>query len=566
MQPRLPLLVSVALLAAGTFACGGGAPSRPPNIVFILADDLGYMDVVAYAAKTRNVPRAETYYETPNIDRLADAGVAFTQAYANPVCSPSRAALLTGKYHARLGVTTAWKSSNVYPRALGTPVPEGHHPLDAVHEDTVHAQQAWRNGLVMMGLPAGSPLDGGLDERTLPEILLGYHSAFVGKWHLGGAGLPAYQPQQHGFNRVLAHFDSGGSPYFNWQRAYAHNSWASLPTHRALQGLTRQRGSFASPSKAEHVTDAFTDAAVEYIQEQATHPERPFFLFFSHFSVHAPFQGKPEDVAHFEQKSTRGWNGQSSAIAAAMIKTLDDSVGRVVNALLLTDQLDNTVIVFMSDNGGTGRTNHAPLQGGKGFMYEGGVRVPLIVLAPGYEQGVWSEAVVNIIDLLPTLGELAGAPVEHPIDGVSFAEQLEDASAARDSAPIYWHYPQNLGATDPATGLPFTPRSAIRKGDYKLMWDWHGRLELYDIANDIGETNDLAAAEPGRAKALFSELEAWLDANVEQRYFPTQNPNYDASLDERRYPFRDLRAELLGKTGLIGLPDAAGRNAQAALR
>jgi len=549
LRPWSRLAAGLALILLGC----AEAPHDPPNIVIILADDLGYMDVVSYAARMRGVSRSETYYETPNIDRLADEGVAFSQAYANQLCSPTRAALLTGRYHARLGVTTGWFDGARHAHALGQQPLPGHHALDVAHDDAIEEQQAWLNARVMMALAAGSELDAGWDELTLPEILDDYDSAFVGKWHLGAGGLPAYQPDRQGFDHVLAHLDSGASAYFGWQDRYTPGSWQKYPTHRAIHDEPRLQGSWQGEPPRRFLTDAFTDLAVAYIEQRATIDDEPFLLYFSHFSVHGPFQAKPQDIRHFESKATRGWNGQSKPVQAAMIKVLDDSVGRVVDALERTGQSENTVIVFMSDNGG--------------FLYEGGIRVPLSVWAPGRFAAGWSSVPVHCIDLVPTLSALAGRDLTHEIDGVSLVPLLEHPAArstAHSGRALYWHYPFNVKLRDPAKGnLPLTPQSAIRRADHKLVWDWHGKLELYDLSQDVSELRDLSTEEPALAKELFEELADWLDHNVERRYFPSPNPDYDATRDRRPYPHRDLRRELLGRSEAPGLPDRVGHESAA---
>jgi len=231
-----------------------------------------------------------------------------------------------------------------------------------------------------------------------------------------------------------------------------------------------------------------------------------------------------------------------------------------------TGLLHNTIVIFASDNGGLmSKTSNAPLRNGKAFLYEGGVRVPLIVWVPGRVKGPnWCDVPVHATDLLPTMAALAGVPIKHRIDGQSLVSLLNDPANKAGGyvpKPIYWHYPFNVGLNDPETGLPLPPHSAIRKGGHKLIWDWHGRLKLFHVAQDIAEEKDLAQEEPALTRQLFSDLVTWLDSNVERRYFPTPNARYQADKDTRGYPFRDLRKELLGLTAPPGLPDAMGRNA-----
>jgi len=338
--------------------------------------------------------------------------------------------------------------------------------------------------------------------------------------------------------------DAGGMPFWNWRRRPG-----------------------AEP-ETSYLTDGLTDLAVDYIQRQTQTPQRPFFLNLWHFAVHLPLQAKQEDVDYFSKKTTRGWNGHDDPAYAAMIKSLDDSVGRVVDALRQTNQLDNTVIVFMSDNGGKafeGPTTNTPLREGKAFLCEGGIRVPLIFRQPGrFEGGRWTDVPAHCIDIFPTLAALAGKSVRPNVDGVSLLPLLEDPSNRRKKVdpdrPLYWHYPFNVIWRDATMDLPLTPHSGMRKGDYKLIWDWHGRLQLFNIARDISEKQDLSQVESERTLALFRELVDWLDTNVERRYFPTPNPEYDAAKDNRPYPLRDLVKELLGRTAPLGQPDAMGKN------
>jgi len=547
--------------------CVVSAPAAKPNVIFILADDLGYMDIAAYAAKVRGVDRAECYYETPHIDTLVDQGVAFSQAYANQLCSPSRAAILTGRYHCRIGMTTAWFDNipNYYNQ--GQKTPEGYHPLDSNHGDNIQAEQAWNNAKVIHGLPSGSRLDQGWDEICIPEVLDEHRAAFIGKWHLGGGGVQGYTPADQGFH-VLAHLDIGACQYFNWQRLWKPNTWTVWKSHKAIWDQPRFHGSWQSEIQPDekYLTDRLTDLAVDYIRDAAKKPETPFLLYFSHFSVHTPIQARPQDIAYFTEKSTRGWNGQDNPTYAGMVKALDDSVGRIIETLKETDQTDNTIIVFFSDNGGLMPfTSNAPLRNGKAFLHEGGIRVPLIVYAPAViKKPAWSDVPVHAVDILPTLAELSGKKVKHTIDGRSFATLLNDPANARGRYPVrpmYWHYPFNVGLDDPQTGLPLTPSSAIRQGDYKLIWDWHGRLSLFNLKEDLEEKHNLTEEKPELTSALFETLVSWLDQNVERRYFPTRNPDYNAEKDKRDYPFSDLRKELLGLTHEPGLDDRMGKNA-----
>jgi arylsulfatase A-like enzyme len=560
---------SLGLAAEARLESGG---SQKPNIVFILADDLGYMDINAYATHLTGVPKAQQFYETPNLDRLVDRGVAFSQAYVFQLCSPSRAAILTGKNPSRIGVTTAWFETltNYYNQGL-TP-PPGYHPLDSIHFDPIKVQQAWKNGLVLQGLPSGQPMDQGWNELCLPEVLTNYDSAFLGKWHLGGAGVVGYQPKDQGFKDVLAYLDSGASVHFRWRPNWTPGAWTGWPGWSHIRNQPRAHGyyPYAQPTKP-YLDDALTDLAVDYIQHRAQTPDRPFLLYFCHYAVHEPLQARPEDIKHFQNKPTRGWHGQTNAIYAGMVKALDDSVGRVVQALKDTGQLDNTVIVFLSDNGGLmGPTSNSPLRDGKAFLYEGGVRVPFVIWWPKHTAPAWSDVpVCAATDIMPTLAALTESrvPPTDKIDGESLLPLLTDPANSNGGyqvKPIYWSYPFNCALIDPETGLPLPPASSVRAGDYKLIWNWAGTLELYDIAKDIGEQHNLAAAKPKLALQLYQQLVDWLDNNVEQRYLASPNPDYQPDQDPRRllYPFRNLRQDLLNLTNAPGRPNALDQNSE----
>ncbi len=547
----------VALVAC--LAVHAAAPARP-NIVFILADDLGYVDINAYAARLTGAKPSEMYYETPHIDWLTREGVAFGQAYACQLCSPTRAGLLTGKIAARIGVTTATPATVRTFYNQGLPPPSGYLANDALYwGDPIKIQQALLNGSTLEALPSGQPLDQGRDETTMAEALTGYRSAFIGKWHLGGHGSRGWQPQDQGFE-PLAYTDEGGSVYFNWRRVWDSRVKKNprMPQPDLLAGK-------AGPDTGKtYLTDSLTQNAVDYLNAQAAQQERsPFFLYFCHLAVHTPFQGKPEDVAYFEKKATRGWNGHANAIYAAMLKSLDDSVGRILDTLQQTGLAEHTLVVFMSDNGGVtytspAATSNAPLKGGKAMMFEGGIRVPLIFRQPGrIAAGQWCDVPVDYADLFPTLLQLANhdpRPHYARIDGRSLAPLLTDLTNARRGYPRethYWHYPFNVGIVHPDDGLPPAPHSAIREGDFKLIFDWSGKLYLHDIRIDWREQHNLAETQPAKARELFKKLNAWLDANVAAKYTPLLNPAYDASKEARARPFVDLRKQILGEARAI---------------
>ncbi len=545
-------------LGAPSISVAAKSPPSRPNIVFILADDLGYMDVNAYATRVTGLPAARHYYETPTLDRLTRGGTAFAQAYACQLCSPTRAGLLTGRNAAKIGVTTASPGSvRTYYNQGRTP-PPGYLAHDAIYwGDNIKIEQALLNGSTLDALPSGQPLDQGRDEITLAEALSGYHSAFIGKWHLGSHGARGWQPQDQGFEE-LAYFDEGGSPYFNWRGLWNQrkNDFPKMPQPELL------RGKSGPDTGKPYLTDSLTDTAVEFIARQATNVQ-PFFLYFCEFAVHAPFQAKPDDIAHFENKDTRGWNGQSNAVYAAMLKSLDESVGRILDELRRTGLSSNTLVVFMSDNGGVTYTTpaatcNAPLTGGKAMLFEGGIRVPLVLHWPGHiTANQWCNVPVTYEDIFPTLLDLSGKnPEPHysRIDGRSLKPLLTDLTNRKRGYPrdtFYWHYPFNVQVVDPEDGQPLTPHSAIREGDYKLIFDWSGRLNLYNLKTDWREEHNLAAEMPAKAKAMFKDFNRWLDKNVASRYTPAVNPHYNPAKEVRTRPFKDLRREILGEKSAI---------------
>jgi len=555
MKKRNTLL---ALLAAvvGVTPSLHAAPTRP-NIVFILADDLGYVDVNAFAARLTGAKTTEMFYETPNLDRLTREGTAFGQAYACQLCSPTRSGVLTGRIAARIGVTTATPGTvrTFYNQGL-TP-PAGYLANDAVYwgDSTIKIQQALLNGSTLDAMPAGQPLDQGRNELTLAEALPDYHSAFIGKWHLGGHGARGWQPDDQGFE-ALDYTDEGGSVYFNWRAAW-NNRKKPFPKMAQPEVLAGKAG---PDDGHQYLTDSLTETAVRFLGRQAAQADRkPFFLYLCHLAVHTPLQAKPADVAYFEKKSTRGWHGHSNATYAAMLKSLDESVGRILDTLAQTGLAENTLVVFMSDNGGVTYTNpaatcNAPLKGGKAMMFEGGIRVPLVFRWPGQiAAGQWCDVPVDYADLFPTLLQLARyepKPHYERIDGRSLVTLFTDSANtkrgyARDTH--YWHYPFNVVVIHPDDGQPLAPHSAIREGDFKLIFDWSGKLYLYDLKTDWREEHNLADVQPAKTKDLFTKLNTWLDANVAVKYTPLLNPDYDPTKEARTRPFVDLRKQILGE-------------------
>lgn len=437
---------------------GAAQPAQPPNIIFILVDDLGWTDLGCQGSK---------FYETPNIDRLAREGMRFTQAYsACTVCSPTRAALMTGKYPARLHVTD-WIKGHEYPKAR-LKVPD------------------WT-----MCLP--------LEERTIAEVLkeAGYATASIGKWHLGGR---EFYPDKQGFDVNLGGCDKGQPPsYF---------SPYGIPT-------------LTDGPPGEFLSDRLTDEAIKFTEQNKA---KPFFVFLPHYAVHTPLMGKSNVVAKYRAKADTN-SPQRNAQYAALVESVDDSVGRLLRRLDELRLAENTVIFFTSDNGGLvldNVTSNRPLRAGKGSAYEGGVRVPLIVKWPRVTQpGSVCETPIITPDFFPTLLEVAGlsSSPQSVLDGESLVPLLRQSGKLKRDA-IYWHYPHyHPGGA--------TPYSAIRDGDWKLIEFFEdNRVELYNLKDDIGEQANLAAKWPQQAKQLRERLQAWRQQVGAQ--MPTPNPDYAA--------------------------------------
>lgn len=530
---------------------------KKPNIIFILADDYGIVDTQAYAAKFLNTSIDSTFYETPNINKLMDEGVSFSQAYANQLCSPTRASIITGKYASRIGFTTAMPHRNTYYNQ-NMEVPEDFYANDVLeHKDNILIEQPHINGTSNSAVPTGKHAQTNLDELSIAEALTDYNSAFIGKWHIGGFGAKGFQPEDNGFE-TLAYFDGGGSTYFNWRAPWNQKSKARFPN---MPQDEWEIGDAGKETGEQYLTDDLTTQALNYIEEKAKNKDKPFFLYFSHFAVHSPYQGKKGEIDYFNAKKTKGFNGQDNAIYASMIKSMDRSLGKILEKLKETGIEDNTLVVFMSDNGGIdgeitpdgNGTENYPFLGGKACLTEGGIRVPLVFRWKGkIEKGQWVDVPVDCTDIFPTILEAAGYDAkqitkDNSLDGESVMGLLTDRKNAQKTYAKdthYWHYPFNVIYNSPYDGHALTPHSAIRKGDYKLIFDWYGRLHLYNIEKDPFEKNDLYTSQKEKGDALFKELVSWLESNVDKRYWPTLNPDYNPEKEVRTSPFKDLLAEV----------------------
>ncbi len=427
--------------------------AEQPNVVLIVIDDLGQRDLSCYGSK---------FYKTPNVDQLAKDGLRFTDFYAAcPVCSPTRASILTGKYPPRVNITD-W-----IPGRKDQP-------------DQRLAQPAISNQLA-------------LEEATIAEMLKarGYVTAHIGKWHLGGKG---FLPQDQGFDVNIAG-DQTGTP-----RSY----FAPFENKQGkMVGLEQAEA-------GEYLTDRLATEAEKFI---TANKDKPFFLYLPHYAVHTPLRAKPDVVAKYKVTPKAG--SQSNPVYAAMVESMDDAVGRIVKKLDELKLSDNTLVIFTSDNGGlatreggpTGATFNAPLREGKGFLYEGGVRVPLIVKWPKVvKAGTTTDQVACSIDFFDTIreatrGNNATEIPGGPRDGVSLMPVL-NGDKLKERA-IYWHYPHypNQGGK---------PGGAIRLGDLKLIEFYEdGRRELFDVKKDLSESRNLAAQNPEQVRMLAEKLDAW---------------------------------------------------------
>ncbi|MEK6261784.1 MAG: sulfatase [Planctomycetota bacterium] len=450
LKTRLTLLTALVLASLSLLHAAETSPPARPNIIFILADDLGYTDVSCFGSK---------YYETPNIDRLATQGMKLLSHHHCQNCTPTRAALMSGQYGARTGVYTVGGTDRF---------DWSKRPLRPVENVT------------------NLPLDRDIIARQLKAA--GYATGMFGKWHIGQQG--DYLPGQRGFDEAIVsmgrHFDFATNPPTNYP-------------------------------EGQYLADFLTDKAVDFITR---HKEQPFFLYLPHFGVHSPHDAKAELIAKFKTKP--GVGGHNNATYAAMIYSVDESVGRVMQTLDDLKLADNTVLIFTSDNGGVGGyvregikkagdvTDNAPLRSGKGSLYEGGTREPFVVRWPGVAKPGSTCNVPTIhVDIFPTMLELASAPKPRQVlDGESLVKLFRNPNAKLQRDAIFQHFPGYLGAG--ADTWRTTPVSLVQIGDWKLMeFLEDGRLELYNLGNDLGETKNLANENPAKAKELHARLVAW---------------------------------------------------------
>jgi arylsulfatase A-like enzyme len=420
------------------------APLKP-NVIFILGDDVGWYELGCYG---------NTYNETPNLDALASSGMRFTDAYASaPVCSPYRASLMTGQYPARVGIFK-WLEGN----------------------DKKYLSRAY---------------------TTMAEQFkkAGYVTGIVGKWHLSGylqSGAPyEVHPTEHGFDEDLV---AANKYIANGSYWYPYSVIMNPPIPAVNPPLDPDYDK-------EYLVDRCNYEAVNFIER---HKEQPFFLYLSHYAVHTILDGKPDLVSHFEGKTGSGsgiWASENNPHLAAQLFSIDEGVGQIVATLQAHNLLDNTLIVFMGDNGGENRvTTNGPLRDGKQSLYEGGIRVPLIMSwASHIQAGSLCHEPVVCCDFYPTFSELANIPLpsDQPMDGVSLTPLFTQPEAALDRSELYWYYPYNK-------------MSVVRSREWKLVEHLNaGRLELYRLSEDLSEQNDLSKVHPDIAESLYQKLKQW---------------------------------------------------------
>jgi arylsulfatase A-like enzyme len=448
-------------------ALSGSGGQNTPNFVFIFIDDMGWKDVGFMGSK---------YYETPNIDKLAGQGVVFTSAYANaPNCAPTRACLMSGQYTPRHGVYTVGNSERGKARL---------RKLIPIRNKRTLAPEV----------------------VTIAEALksAGYVTASIGKWHLGRGTETG--PEGQGFDVSIAGNRAGMT-----RRHFSPYRLANL----------------SDGPEGEYLTDRLTDESLKFIEANR---DKPFFLYLSHYAVHTPIQAKKPVIDKYRNKEPDG--GQNNPTFAAMVESVDQSVGRVMKRLDELGLTDNTVVIFFSDNGGVfGITSMEPLRGGKGTLYEGGIREPMIVRWPGKTRaGSVCDVPVIGIDFYPTMLDIAGAPkpAGQVLDGESIVPLLKgDKGLKRDA--IFWHFPaylqRNYGWKET---WRTTPAGVIRRGDWKLIEYFEdGRLELYNLKDDIGEQNNLAHKMPDKTRQLHGLLKQWrksVNAPVPTELNPAYSP------------------------------------------
>lgn len=460
----------VAMVAFAVTSTVLSAEPQQPNVIVFLVDDMGWVDSSAYGSK---------FYETPNMNRLAKDGMMFTQAYAEPLCSPTRAALMTGKYPARFAMHQAITGQSKAKPTVPSKPRRGE-------------QVCWPES--MSHLP--------LEEQTIAEVLQasGYNTWFLGKWHLGNNR--SYWPDRQGFGKIVGVGGAGPSGGY-----FAPNSIPALKPG----------------PPGEYVCERLTDEACRLIENSGN---APFFMYLSHFNVHSPYEARVDDVERFAAKIDNNLIHQNP-VMAAMLYAMDESLGRILDKLEEQKLAEDTWVFFISDNGGVHWNNmkgeyaerfpvpvtsNAPLRGGKACFYEGGVRIPMIIRKPGtVPADSKSHQPVHAIDIFPTLAEIAGIDKsQYPgRDGISLLPAVSNGIAL-ERKHLFCHFPRPKTLADTVGG------SFVREGNYKLIRLWFGgdngmhAYELYDLSTDIGEQTNLAQSMPEKVEAMSQTLDHWL--------------------------------------------------------
>jgi arylsulfatase A-like enzyme len=540
MKNRFPSLIGFLLLSLilNVSVAGNKNKNKKPNLLLILVDDIGYTDIGAFATHLTNASPEELFCETPRIDQLAREGTMFTQFYAHSVCAPSRASLMTGKMSNRMGMWDAYAFVKTTFEKTGKPVPDGCHILDHEPWDEYNYSKTDRGVSVPIAATALH------DVKTIPQGLTGYHSAFIGKWHLGSHNHVGYRPEDQEFDETLAYFDGGGSGYYRPFKAYAArtNKWD-------------KPGPDLSPQQ-DYLSDDIAQRTNVFLEDRANnHPDEPFFLYLAHPACHSPIESRADDLSYFEKKAkTPSLIGHKNPEYAGLIKGMDRSIGNVLDKLDELKLTENTVVIFISDNGGHPVfTRNTPLRGGKSMLYEGGIRVPMIVRWPGKTKpGTKCDITSDIADIYPTLMEIAGIDysdfkADKTTDGESLKPLFHDLENTKNSYTRNEFY-QFYGKMGYKGFHNFATWATLRKGDYKLHYDYQGKVELYNIAEDMFEQNDLVKGNPKLTLDMLVQLTDWLKTNCNENYLPRMNPKFDpeGNLPYGSYvPLEELKASLL---------------------
>lgn len=509
---RLIKRTGILFMLSITTMYGTCLAQQKPNIIVFLVDDMGWMDTsVPFSGQIRELNER---YHTPNMERLAKAGVVFTNAYATPVCTPSRVSLMTGVNAAHHKVTN-WTS------VLKDT------PSDFDNEENPLKTPEWN----LNGLSPVPGISGTFHANPLPLLLkdAGYYTIHVGKAHFAAAGTPGASPYNLGFLVNIAG-NVAGAPRSYW----GEENYGNIPektNYYAVQNMTEYYGTDT------YLTEALTLEALKAL-EYPVKTRQPFFLYMAHYAVHLPLY---EDK-RFAAKYTQAGLNSGQVKYATMIEGMDKSLGDLMDFVEREGIANNTVVMFMSDNGGHSvskakgdavHTNNFPLREGKGSVYEGGIREPMIVSWPGNAKpGLWVDEPVIIEDFFPSILEMAAlenVAVVQEVDGKSFCGLLRGEAASGDERGLVWHYPHKWKAAK-LTGIDYM--SAVRQGDWKLVYNLEeGRLELYQLSNDLGEQHDVATKYPAKVKELAillgDKLRGWQSAM----------PSYKA--DGRQVPWPD---------------------------